>query len=137
VFEPLDEAAYYRWIIMRRYTEAGILRPTAEAAVWSACDGAPKRKLVLAQLVEAGLLTQLRIGELAGSYYAQTSALVLLDEPPSSPRMIFMERLTACCGIVNLSYRFLILTTSGKSTNPQNNVNGSTLYFPSSTVIVL
>lgn len=86
----LDEAAYYRWIIMRRYKAAGILRPTAEAAVWSACDEAPKRKLALAQLVEAGLMTQLRIGELAGPYYAQTSALKLLDEPPSSPRVIFM-----------------------------------------------
>jgi uncharacterized protein YcaQ len=86
----LDETAYYRWIIMRRYTAAGILRPTAEAAIWSACHEAPKRKLALAQLVEAGLLTQLRIGELVGPYYAQTSALELLDEPPSSPRMIFM-----------------------------------------------
>jgi uncharacterized protein YcaQ len=86
----LDEAAYYRWIIMRRYKAAGILRPTAEAAVWSACDEAPKRKLALAQLVEAGLLTQLRVGELAGPYYAQTSALKLLNEPPSSPRVIFM-----------------------------------------------
>ena len=50
----------------------------------------PKRKLALAQLVEAGLLTQLQIGELAGSYYVQTSALKLLDEPLSSPRMIFL-----------------------------------------------
>ncbi|HWZ18063.1 MAG TPA: crosslink repair DNA glycosylase YcaQ family protein [Ktedonobacteraceae bacterium] len=86
----VDEAAYYRWIIMRRYKAAGILRPTAEAAIWSACNEAPKRKLALAQLVEAGLLTQLKIDELAGPYYAQTSALKLLDEPLSSPRVIFM-----------------------------------------------
>ena len=70
---------------MRRYKAAGILRPTAEAAIWSACDEAPKRKLALAQLVEAGLLTQLQIGELAGPYYAQTSALKLLDEPLLKP----------------------------------------------------
>ena len=50
---------------MRRYMATGILRPTAEAAIWSACHEAPKRKLALAQLVEAGLLTQLQIGELA------------------------------------------------------------------------
>ena len=86
----VDEAAYYRWIIMRRYMAAGILRPTAEAAIWSACNEAPKRKLALAQLVEAGSLTQLHIGELTGPYYAPTDALKLLDEPLSSPRMIFM-----------------------------------------------
>jgi len=86
----VDEAAYYRWIVMRRYQATGILRPTAEAAIWSACHEAPKRKLALAQLVEAGLLTQLQIGELAGPYYTPTSALKLLDEPCSSPRVIFM-----------------------------------------------
>ena len=77
----VDEAAYYRWIILRRYKAAGILRPTAEAAIWSACDEAPKRKRALAELVEEGSLTQLQIGELVGSYYAPTSALTLLDEP--------------------------------------------------------
>jgi uncharacterized protein YcaQ len=85
-----DESAYYRWIIMRRYQAAGILRPTAEAAIWSVCAEAPKRKLALAQLVEAGLLTHLRIGELAGAYYAPTSALKILDEPHLSPRVIFI-----------------------------------------------
>src|SRR2546421_6824614 len=54
----VDEAAHYRSIIMRRYKATGILRPTAEAANWSACNEAPKRKLALAQLVEAGLLAQ-------------------------------------------------------------------------------
>jgi len=86
----VDEAAYYRWIIIRRYRAAGILRPTAEAAIWSACNEAPKRKLALAQLVEAGLLTQLKIDELAGPYYAPTSALALLDDPLPDPRVIFM-----------------------------------------------
>ena len=86
----VDEAAYYRWIIMRRYKAAGILRPTAEAAVWSACHETPKRKLALAQLVEEGLLTQLQIGELAGSYYAPTGALKLLDEPLPTPRVVFL-----------------------------------------------
>jgi uncharacterized protein YcaQ len=91
VLPPLvDEAAYYRWIIMRRYQAAGILRPTAEAAIWSACDEAPKRKLALTQLVEAGQLTQIQVGELATPYYAHTSALKLLEESPSRPRMIFL-----------------------------------------------
>ena len=86
----VDETDYYRWIIMRRYKATGILRPTAEAAIWSACNEAPKRKLALAQLVEAGLLTQLKIDELAGPYYAPTSALALLDDPLPDPRVIFM-----------------------------------------------
>jgi uncharacterized protein YcaQ len=86
----VDESAYYRWIILRRYMAAGILRPTAEAAIWSACNEAQKRKLALAQLVEAGLLTQLQIGELTGPYYAPTSTFKLLDEPHPSPRVIFM-----------------------------------------------
>jgi hypothetical protein len=86
----VDEAAYYRWIIMRRYQAAGILRPTAEAAIWSACDEAPKRKVALAQLVEAGQVSQIQVGELATPYYTLTSALKLLDEPLSSPRMIFL-----------------------------------------------
>lgn len=86
----VDEAAYFRWIMMRRYQATGILRPTAEAAIWSACNETPKRKLALAQLLEAGLLTQLQIGELAGPYYVQTSALKLLHEPLSNPRVIFL-----------------------------------------------
>jgi uncharacterized protein YcaQ len=67
-----------------------MLRSTAESAIWSACNEAPKRKLALAQLLEAGLLAQLQIGDLAGPYYAQTSALKVLDEPPEDPRMIFV-----------------------------------------------
>jgi uncharacterized protein len=86
----VDEAAYYRWIILRRYKATGILRPTAEAAIWSACHEAPKRKLALAELVEDGSLTQLQIGELVGSYYVPTSALKLLDKPLPGPRVIFM-----------------------------------------------
>lgn len=46
----VDEAVYYRWIIMRRYKATGILRPTAASAVWSACNETPKRKLALDNL---------------------------------------------------------------------------------------
>jgi uncharacterized protein len=86
----VDEIAYYRWILMRRYQSTGILRSTAEAAVWSACSEASKRKLALAQLLEEGLLTQLQIDKLAGPYYIHTSALKFFDEPPSNPRVIFL-----------------------------------------------
>src|SRR6266516_2206360 len=86
----VDEAAYYRWIMMRRYQAAGMLRPAAEAAIWCACEETAKRKVAVAQLVEAGLLTQLKVGDLAWPYYVHTSALTLLDEPPSNPRIIFL-----------------------------------------------
>ena len=86
----VDEATYYRWIIMRRYQAAGMLRPTAEAAIWCACDAAPKRKLAVAHLVEAGQLTQVQVGELATPYYVPTNALKLLDEPLPNPCMIFL-----------------------------------------------
>ncbi len=86
----VDEAAYYRWIVLRRYKAAGILRPTAEAAIWSACHEGAKRKLALVQLIDEGLLTQLHIGELPGLYYAPTSALTLLDKPLPDPRVIFI-----------------------------------------------
>jgi len=86
----LDEEAYYRWIIMRRYQAAGILRPTAEAAVWCACVEAAKRKLAITQLLATGQLTQLQIGELAWPYYVHTSALNMLDQPLPDPRVIFL-----------------------------------------------
>jgi uncharacterized protein len=86
----VDEITYYRWILMRRYQATGILRSTAEAAVWSACSEASKRKLALAQLLEEGLLTQLQIDKLSGPYYIHTSALKFFDEPSSNPRVIFL-----------------------------------------------
>ena len=91
MIEPLrDEEAYYRWILMKRYSAVGILRPSADVSVWSACDGAAKRKLALDELVEAGLLTPLRIGNTTIPYYIPTSALALLDQPPANARVIFL-----------------------------------------------
>jgi len=91
MIEPLiDEEAYYRWILMKRYSAVGILRPAADVSLWSACDGAAKRKLALDHLVEAGLLTPLRIGDTTIPYYIPTSALSLLDKPPGHPRVIFL-----------------------------------------------
>ena len=86
----VDEEAYYRWIIMRRYQAAGILRPTAEAAVWCACVEAAKRKLAVTQLLDAGQLTQLQVGDLAWPYYVHSSALNLLDQPLPDSRVIFL-----------------------------------------------
>lgn len=89
--EPLiNEEAYYRWIVMKRFQASGIMRPSGDAAIWIACGNAAERKAALAHLVEAGLLTPLQIGELKNLYYAPTTALDLLDKPAAQPRMIFL-----------------------------------------------
>ena len=86
----LDEDAYHCWIILRRCQAAGLLRPTAEPAIWSACGDGPTRKRAIAQLVEEGTLTSVRVGEKGWPYYMPTSALPLLDAAPPAPRVIFL-----------------------------------------------
>jgi uncharacterized protein len=89
----LSDEAYYRWIILRRYQATGLLRPNAEACIWSACGDGTVRKKALAQLIESGDLTGVKIGDQKWSYYMPSSAIKLLDVPPippPSPRMIFL-----------------------------------------------
>ena len=86
----VDEEAYHRWIITRRYQAVGLLRSNAEAAIWSACGPTPTRKRILAQLVEDGTLTPVRIGDKSWDYYILSSALPLLDTTPSPARMTFL-----------------------------------------------
>jgi uncharacterized protein YcaQ len=86
----LDEAAYYRWIVCRRYQATGLLRPSAEAAVWSACGDAAQRKQALHELVEAGTLIPVQVGEQKLAFYAYAEALQVLDKQPLEPRVIFM-----------------------------------------------
>jgi uncharacterized protein YcaQ len=69
----LDEDAYHRWIVLRRFQAVGLLRPTAESAIWSACGDGPVRKRAIAQLVEEGTLTPVRVGEKGWPYYMPTS----------------------------------------------------------------
>lgn len=89
--EPLtDEEAYYRWMVMRRFQATGIMRPVGDASIWIACGNASERKVALMQLVEAGLLRPLQIGELKNPYYMPTTALDLLDRPAQEPRVIFL-----------------------------------------------
>ncbi|HEV2580088.1 MAG TPA: crosslink repair DNA glycosylase YcaQ family protein [Ktedonobacteraceae bacterium] len=89
--EPLiDEEAYYRWIVMKRFQASGIMRLGGEASIWVACGDALQRKAALAHLVESGLLTPLYIGDLKNLYYMPTTALDLLDKAPLPPRMIFL-----------------------------------------------
>lgn len=86
----LDEAAYFRWIIARRFQAVGLLRPNAESAIWSVCGKAEQRKRSLAELVEAGTLVPLRIGEEKQTYYAHSSALQSLAQPELEPRVTFL-----------------------------------------------
>ena len=86
----LDEGTYLRWILARRYQAVGLLRPTAEAAIWSVCGEAAQRRLALAELVEAGLLHPVQVGDERLPYYAHAEALKSLDQPPLEPRVIFL-----------------------------------------------
>lgn len=86
----LDKAAYYRWIIARRYQATGLLRPTAEAAIWSACGDAARRKQALPELVDAGTLIPVQVGEKPLLFYAYAELLKQLDQPPLEPRVIFL-----------------------------------------------
>jgi uncharacterized protein YcaQ len=86
----LDKEAYTRWIITQRYRAVGLLRPNAEACIWSACGDGAARKLALVQLVEDGTLTPVRVGEKGTLYYMLSSAHSLLDAELPEPRVIFM-----------------------------------------------
>ncbi|HCJ35121.1 MAG TPA: hypothetical protein DHV65_12605, partial [Ktedonobacter sp.] len=89
----VDAEAYHRWIMTRRQQAMGLLPRTAEAAIWSSCGSSAENKVAIAQLVEAGVLTPVRVGEKALPYYMFTSTLGLLDEPLQAPRMILLAPL--------------------------------------------
>jgi uncharacterized protein YcaQ len=86
----LDKEAYTRWIIAQRYRAVGLLRPNAEACIWSACGDSAARKLAHVQLVDDGTLIPVRVGEKGTLYYMLSSALSLLDTELPEPRVIFM-----------------------------------------------
>jgi uncharacterized protein YcaQ len=86
----LDEDAYHRWIVARRFQATGLLRPNADQSIWSACGDGAIRKRAIAQLVEKGTLTLVQVGEKRWPYYMLTNALPWLDVEPPSPRVIFL-----------------------------------------------
>lgn len=89
----VDGEEYHRWIMTRRQQAMGLLPRTAEAAIWSSCGSSAENKVAIAQLVEAGVLTPVRVGEKALPYYMYTSTLGLLDVPLPAPRMILLAPL--------------------------------------------
>jgi uncharacterized protein len=85
-----DEEEYHRWLLMRRHQSMGLMPKTAEACIWSGCGGSTQMRAALAQLVEAGVLTPVLVGEKRVTYHVLTSNLHLLDTPSLPPRMIFL-----------------------------------------------
>lgn len=85
-----DLDAYHRWITARRFQAAGLLRPNASAEVWEACGNAAIRRKALNELLEAGTLTPVEVGEKHLLYYAYTEILTRLDQQALQPRMIFL-----------------------------------------------
>ena len=87
----LEEATYYQWIMARRHQSVGLLRPNAEAVVWSVCGDSAARKTALATALAEGTLTAVKV---AGTlYHAPTRMLDLLDAPLPPPRLIFVAPL--------------------------------------------
>ena len=86
----LDEDDYHRWIMTQRVKAMGLLRPMAEACIWSACGDATTRKRAIAHLVEDGTITPLHIEGKTWTYYILTSMLPLLNAELLPPRMIFL-----------------------------------------------
>lgn len=89
----MDREEYHRWIMTRRQQAMGLLPRTAEAAIWSSCGSSAENKVAITQLVEAGVLTPVQVGEKALPYYMHTSTLDLLDGPLPAPRMILLAPL--------------------------------------------
>lgn len=86
----MDEDAYHRWIMTQRVKAMGLLRPMAEACIWSACGDATTRKRALAHLVEEGTVTPLHIEGKTWTYYILTDLLPSLANELLKPRMIFL-----------------------------------------------
>ena len=92
----LDEAAFHRWIVLRRFQATGLLRPNSDVAIWSGCGSKAQRVQAVAELVDAGQLTPVQVGDKidkAWTYYMPAEMLKLLDEVDkraSTSRMIFL-----------------------------------------------
>lgn len=86
----LDEAEYFRWIVERRYRAVGLLRSSADGAVWTICGKAEQRRRALTELIEAGTLLPVQIEAEKQPYYVHAEALKCLVQPMLEPRVIFL-----------------------------------------------
>ena len=86
---PRDESL--RALILRRVQSAGLLRPNADAALWSLPAKSPQRKELAHTLVEEERLSRLRVDDQI--YYALPDVLKNLEHPLPEPRMTFLAPL--------------------------------------------
>ena len=80
-----------RALILRRVQSAGLLRPNADAALWSLPARSPERKGLAHTLVEEKRLVRLQIDDQV--YYALPELLGRLEHPLPYPRMTFIAPL--------------------------------------------
>ncbi len=80
-----------RYLILRRHQSAGLLRPNADAALWSLPAKSPERKELVRALVEEGALTRLEIEGQA--YHALPHVLEVFERSPPEPHMTFLAPL--------------------------------------------
>ncbi len=85
-----DEKAYQRWILARRHQAVGLLRPQAEAAIWSVCGNGAARAEAIHDLTETGDLAPVRVGEKGTLFHLPAAALPLLHAPTMEPRAVFL-----------------------------------------------
>ncbi len=79
-----------RWLILRRHQTTGLLRPNADAALWSLPIKSAERKTLLADLVDEGALVKVGVEGMA--FHALPETLSWLERPPP-PRMMFLAPL--------------------------------------------
>jgi uncharacterized protein YcaQ len=111
-----DEKAYRRWILVRRHQAVGLLRPQAEAAIWSVCGNAAARAEAIRDLVETGDLAPVRVGE--KHLVSPTSRCVAVAAGTHDGASGGLPgRWTAFCGTVRLCSTSSTSTTSGRCTS--------------------
>ena len=86
---PRDESL--RHLITRRVQSAGLLRPNADAALWSLPAGGSQRNELVRALVEEGALVRLEVEE--QPYLALPHVVERLERPLPEPRMTFLAPL--------------------------------------------
>lgn len=115
----LDEPSATRELVRERFRAMGIIKPSAPYEVWSYQIFVPERKVVLAELVDAGEIVPVEIDKMKG--YASTEFLGLLDEPAIAPRVVFVAPLDqvlwdrkAVSEIFDFDYAWEIYTPESK-----------------------
>ena len=87
---PAEEESL-RWLILRRHQTTGLLRPNADAALWSLPVKSAERKRLMADLVKEGALVNVRVE--GTTFHALPEVLAWLEHPSPPPRAMFLAPL--------------------------------------------